>query len=337
MAMWFLATKRLLHVSFVFSNTGEFVPRRDAVLGWAEPDTDASDAEDPASPCNVNMEESFPSLRHLAPSKEQRVPEQEITPVIPVHHPKQPAAVRRTALNATVPKSGAGAPKPPKSAASSPARSNYTEATSASEAQSDELEIIDLVGDDKSEISIQVIDDEETQATGDEDETLATGDEDQELEMDGEELELDIAEEELVFDGEEDVVKVEDEEEMDELELDGADDTEESEFGMEIDDDGVDEIISMGTPQTAASEGEPEEELELDNLGEEENDAEIIVIDDPEENDVMELDLDSDEPQGGTSADDESDTIVSSGAKTKKVVSGSRRSSGGFMSRRPWS
>jgi len=50
MAKWFLGTKRLLHVSFVFSNTGVFVPRRDAVLGFTEKGEDDDDESLVGSP-----------------------------------------------------------------------------------------------------------------------------------------------------------------------------------------------------------------------------------------------------------------------------------------------
>jgi len=38
MAIWFLSTKRLLHVSYVFTGEGRFIPRRDAKLCWTDGD-----------------------------------------------------------------------------------------------------------------------------------------------------------------------------------------------------------------------------------------------------------------------------------------------------------
>lgn len=38
MAIWFLSTKKLLHVSYIFTGEGKFIPRRDAKLCWTDGD-----------------------------------------------------------------------------------------------------------------------------------------------------------------------------------------------------------------------------------------------------------------------------------------------------------
>jgi len=333
MAKWFLGTKRLLHVSYVFSNTGAFVPRRDAVLGFTtEEGDDESEVGSPriAEPSPPRETSPTPTpvptqgVKAPATPKSQGLTRVAAPPVskasgmmprmakVPGHTLRAAVPKSRSALTKAIPKS----PQPAYTLSSPPRNTDeeHELMLQSPGPESDaelcpELEIEGMDGDSGFEGSTEVID------LVDQEELV-----DEELEMDGEEMEMNLEEveieaefeeEEIDFDGEEDAAAEEDD--LDELELDGAEDTEDSiELDMDEDDDislqasaqtpttdpgDVDTPDTPATPMTAVSDGaltgdEGDDELELDDdQVEVEIDGDGMDVDGGEEGEV-ELEVD---------------------------------------------
>jgi len=320
MAKWFLGTKRLLHVSYVFDNAGGFIPRHDAKLEWNDDDSLASSQRGSLSPrrdCSPirPAPSPLPDIVELSDSEEEQ-------PAIIIRGaPRNPAMQQRIdavqnardlddrknarlALSAAVPKSQAMAIRKQKekealqknqdvfhlrASAKQLSRRVSTPAAPTPASPNNEIEFdgedeLESLGSDFAAGSpdrVSGVSGPLSPLSVPEQEVIVIDDD-----TDGaEDMDLEMDGEDVPAEGEDDVDEIlfdgeEPEDELDELELDGFD-TDESDLEIDVD-EAVNVKNNTGVTASTSSGGDGEIEVveELSD-NEEEIDLEIDDLDAP--------------------------------------------------------